>query len=110
MKNNRLLFCLAAAGAILLSGCSAYNRAESTLTDPVVKNVKTGQTRQQVLQVAGTPASDVRLKNARGTCFNYLLKNRDGTAQNYFVSFDERGLVINKGFQSCEAYDTNPQR
>ncbi len=110
MKNNQLLICLGAAGAILLSGCSAYNRAESSFTEPVVKEVKAGQSKQQVLQIAGAPASEVRLKNARGTCFNYLLKNRDGTAQNYFVSFNERGQVLNKGFQSCEAYDTNPQR
>lgn len=110
MKNNQLMLCLAAAGAVLLAGCSAYNRAESSFTEPVVKSVKTGQTKQQVVQIAGAPASEVRLKNARGVCSNYLLKNRDGTAQNYFVSFDETGHVLNKGFQSCEAYDTNPQR
>lgn len=59
MKNNQLLICLGAAGALLLSGCSAYNRAESTFTEPVVKEVKSGQTKQQVLQIAGAPTSEV---------------------------------------------------
>ncbi|MDX5626735.1 MULTISPECIES: osmotically-inducible lipoprotein OsmE [unclassified Brenneria] len=110
MKNNRLLLCMAAAGVVFLSGCTTYNKAESLVTEPVVKDVKTGMTKQQVHQIAGPASTEVRLKNARGTCSNYLLKNRDGTAQNYFVSYDETGHVLNKGFQSCEAYDTSPQR
>ncbi|CPR20439.1 Osmotically inducible lipoprotein E precursor [Brenneria goodwinii] len=75
-----------------------------------MKDVKTGMTKQQVLQIAGPGSTEVRMRNARGTCSNYLLKNRDGTAQSYFVSYDETGHVLNKGFQSCEAYDTSPQR
>ncbi|RLM18624.1 transcriptional regulator [Brenneria alni] len=110
MKNNRLMLCFAAAGAVLLSGCTAYNRAESYMTEPVVKDVKTGMTKQQVHQIAGSGATEIRMTNARGTCTTYLLKNRDGTARSYFVSYDETGHVLNKGFQSCQEYDTNPQR
>ncbi|MCI4239586.1 transcriptional regulator, partial [Dickeya dianthicola] len=29
--------------------------------------------------------------------------------QYYFVSFDDTGHVLNKGFQSCQEYDTNPK-
>ncbi|GKV88563.1 MULTISPECIES: osmotically-inducible lipoprotein OsmE [Pectobacterium] len=109
MKNNRLLVCIAAAGAVMLAGCSAYNKAESYVNEPVVKDVKVGMTKQQVHQLAGSGV-EKRLVNAKGTCSDYLLKNRDGTAQNYFVSYGETGHVLNKGFQSCQAYDTNPQR
>ncbi|KHN56114.1 osmotically-inducible lipoprotein OsmE [Pectobacterium fontis] len=110
MKNNRLLVCIAAAGAVMLAGCSAYNKAESYVNEPVVKDVKVGMTKQQVQQVAGSGGTEKRLVNAKGTCSDYLLKNRDGTAQNYFVSYNDTGHVLNKGFQSCQAYDTNPQR
>ncbi|MEC5321422.1 osmotically-inducible lipoprotein OsmE [Brenneria populi subsp. brevivirga] len=110
MKNNRLVLCMAAVGALFLAGCTTYNQAESLVTEPVVKDVKKGMTKQQVRQIAGAGASEVKLVNAKGTCANYLLKNRDGTAQNYFVSYDETGHVLNKGFQSCQAYDTSPQR
>ncbi|EHD21678.1 MULTISPECIES: osmotically-inducible lipoprotein OsmE [Brenneria] len=110
MKNNRLILCFAAAGAVFLSGCSTYNKAESYVNEPVVKDVKVGMTKQQVRQIAGSIGVERRLVNATGTCSDYLLKNRDGTAQNYFVSYDETGQVRNKGFQSCQAYDTNPQR
>ncbi|MCV9877282.1 osmotically-inducible lipoprotein OsmE [Brenneria izbisi] len=110
MKNNRLMLCFVAAGAVFLSGCSAYNKAESYVNEPVVKDVKVGMTKQQVHQIAGSGSTERRMVNATGTCSDYVLKNRDGTAQSYFVSYDETGYVRNKGFQSCQAYDTNPQR
>ncbi|MEH2921154.1 osmotically-inducible lipoprotein OsmE [Samsonia erythrinae] len=109
MKNNKLLLCMAVTSAVLLAGCSAYNKAESYVNEPVVKDVKVGMTKQQVHQIAGG-GTERPLVNAKGTCSDYLLKNRDGTAQNYFVSYNETGHVLNKGFQSCQAYDTNPQR
>ncbi|PWC11429.1 osmotically-inducible lipoprotein OsmE [Brenneria roseae subsp. americana] len=110
MKNNRLMWCIVAAGAVFLSGCSAYNKAESYVNEPVVKDVKVGMTKLQVHQLAGSGGMERTLVNAKGTCSDYLLKNRDGTAQNYFVSYDETGHVRNKGFQSCQAYDTSPNR
>ncbi|WP_315707458.1 osmotically-inducible lipoprotein OsmE [Brenneria uluponensis] len=108
MKNGRLIMCIA-AGAVMLSGCTAYNRAENYLTKPVVRDVNKGMTRQQVNQIAGSPSTTVTMVNARGTCDTYILGTHDGKVQHYFVSFDETGHVMNKGFQSCQEYDTNPQ-
>jgi len=48
--------------------------------------------------------------NARGTCSTYLISGTDKKPQNYFVSFDDTGKVLNKGYQSCSEYDTNPQK
>lgn len=109
MKKCQLMLCLAAAAA-LLSGCTAYDRTESYFTKPVVKDVKTGMTRQQVDQIAGPAGAVNRMVNARGTCNTYILGNRDGKPQYYFVSFDDTGHVLNKGFQSCKEYDTHYPR
>ncbi len=93
----------------LLSGCSTWDRAESYVTKPVVQDVKKGMTRQQVHDVAGAPATEITMVHARGTCETYVLKERDGKLQTYFVSYNDTGRVMNYGFQSCKEYDTDPQ-
>ncbi|AXW88068.1 MULTISPECIES: osmotically-inducible lipoprotein OsmE [Lonsdalea] len=108
MNKNRLLMCIA-AGLVLLSGCTAYDRAENYFTKPVVKDVKKGMTKQQVNQIAGPASTQATMINARGTCNTYILGTKDKKIQYYFVSFDETGHVLNKGFQSCQEYDTHPQ-
>ncbi len=99
------------AGVVLavLSGCTTYDRAESFVTKPVVKDVKKGMTREQVRQIAGSPSTEITMVHARGTCQTYVLGERDGKLQTYFVSYSDTGRVMNYGFQSCKEYDTDPQ-
>jgi len=99
----------AAVALAMLSGCTAYDRAESYVSKPVVKDVKKGMTRDQVRQIAGAPSTEITMTHARGTCQTYVLGERDGKAQTYFVSYSDTGRVMNYGFQSCKDYDTDPQ-
>ncbi|MBT0720986.1 osmotically-inducible lipoprotein OsmE [Tatumella sp. TA1] len=94
----------------VLSGCTTYRQAESYVTQPVVKNVKKGMTRQQVHQIAGTPSTDITMVHARGTCETYVIgKGTDNKPVTYFVSYSGSDRVMNYGFQSCQEYDTDPQ-
>lgn len=109
--NKKIVFGMTAAVAIsFLSGCTAYDRADSYVHKPVVSDVKKGMTKTQARAIGGIPATSSTMINARGTCDSYVLGNRDGKPINYFVSYDETGMVLNKGFQSCQEYDTNPQQ
>ncbi|SQC42293.1 osmotically inducible lipoprotein E [Klebsiella pneumoniae] len=51
----------------LLAGCTAYDRTKDQFTQPVVKDVKKGMSRQQVMQIAGKPSTEVTMVHARGT-------------------------------------------
>lgn len=94
----------------VLSGCTTYRQAESYVTQPVVKNVKKGMSRDQVHQIAGTPSTDITMAHARGTCETYIIgKGTDNKAVTYFVSYGDNNRVMNYGFQSCQEYDTDPQ-
>jgi osmotically inducible lipoprotein OsmE len=66
-------------------------------------------TRQQVNQLAGRPSSEVSMIHARGTCQTYILGQREGKTETYFVALDETGHVMNSGYQTCAEYDTDPQ-
>ncbi|PKH26492.1 transcriptional regulator [Enterobacterales bacterium CwR94] len=99
----------AAVALAVLAGCSTYDKAESFVTQPVVKDVKKGMSRDQVRQIAGAPSTEITMVHARGTCQTYVLGQRDGKAQTYFVSYSDTGHVMNYGFQSCAEYDTDPQ-
>ncbi len=113
MRNNSMnkaMGCIAAALTLVaLSGCTAYDRAESYVSKPVVKDVKKGMTRDQVRQIAGPASTEITMVHARGTCQTYVLGERDGKPQTYFVSYSDTGRVMNYGFQSCKEYDTDPQ-
>lgn len=63
--------------ALALSACSTYDRAASYVTEPVVKDVKVGMTKQQVVDIAGQPATSITMVNARGTCSTYLISGTD---------------------------------
>ncbi|TCV99707.1 osmotically-inducible lipoprotein OsmE [Biostraticola tofi] len=109
--NHKTLIAIAAAATVsLLSGCTAYDRADSYVTKPVVSDVKKGMTKEQARAIGGIPSTSATLIHARGTCDSYVLGTRDGKPINYFVSYDETGKVLNKGFQSCQEYDTDPQK
>lgn len=99
----------AAAVLTLLAGCTAYDRTADQFKEPVVKDVKKGMSRAQVQQLAGKPSSEVTMIHARGTCQTYILGQRDGKTETYFVALDDTGHVINSGYQTCAEYDTDPQ-
>jgi len=99
----------AAAVLTMLAGCTAYDRTADQFTQPVVKDVKKGMSRSQVAQIAGKPSSEVSMIHARGTCQTYILGQRNGKAETYFVALDDTGHVINSGYQTCAEYDTDPQ-
>jgi osmotically inducible lipoprotein OsmE len=88
----------------------AYDRTKDQFTQPVVKDVKKGMTRAQVAQIAGKPSSEVTMiHRTRGTCQTYILGQRDGKIETYFVALDETGRVMNSGYQTCAEYDTDPR-
>lgn len=109
MTNKLVLTVCIAAAFSVLTGCTAYDRAASYVKEPVVSDVKVGMTKQQVRAIAGPPSTSATLIHARGTCDTYAVAPRDGKAQTYFVSFNETGHVMNKGYQSCSDYDTQPK-
>jgi osmotically inducible lipoprotein OsmE len=76
--------------------------------EPLVKQVETGMTMQQVIAIGGSPSTvkDGTATSAAGTCNNYVL-NRDGKQQAYYVSFDGTGHVDSKGFMTCAQHATN---
>lgn len=108
--NNKFAGLLGAAAVMaMLAGCTAVDRTKDQFTQPVVKDVKKGMSREQVRQLAGQPSSEVSMIHARGTCQTYILGQRDGKAETYFVALDDTGHVINSGYQTCAEYDTDPQ-
>ena len=108
MKKNVAGLLGAAAVLTMLAGCTAYDRTKDQFTPPVVKDVKKGMSRSQVMQIAGKPSSEVSMIHARGTCQTYILGQRDGKTETYFVALDDTGHVINSGYQTCSEYDTDP--
>ena len=98
MNKNLTGILSAAAVLTMLAGCTAYDRTKDQFVQPVVKDV-----------IAGKPSSEVSMIHARGTCQTYILGQRDGKAETYFVALDDTGHVINSGYQTCAEYDTDPQ-
>lgn len=101
MNKNLTGILSAAAVLTMLAGCTAYDRTKDQFVQPVVKDVKKGMSRAQVAQIAGKPSSEVSMIHARGTCQTYILGQRDGKAETYFVALDDTGHVINSGYQTC---------
>jgi osmotically inducible lipoprotein OsmE len=97
--------------AALAAGCSSVKDTVDTAKDrvqyreqPLVSDVKTGMTKEQVLQIGGTPSTQYTRKVKPGSCNNYVL-NREGKEQVYSVGFDSAGRVDAKGFETCESAD-----
>jgi len=76
--------------------------------EPLVKQVETGMTMQQVIAIGGTPSTVVNgtANSSAGTCNNYILTH-EGHQQAYYVSFDSSGLVHSKGFMTCAERKAN---
>lgn len=93
-----------------ISGCSTTveNPADYVTYrhEPLVKQVKDGMTKEQVLTLGGPPSSEVNNTVTPGTCNNYVL-NVEGKEQPYYVSFDSNGLVNSKGFMTCKEHQVN---
>lgn len=108
---NKKFTALIASAALLslLAGCTAYDRTKDLVTEPVVKDVKKGMSRSQVMQLAGKPVSEVTMSHAKGTCQTYILGERNGKVDTYFVALNDTGHVMNSGYQTCAEYDTDPQ-
>lgn len=98
--------------AALLAGCNTTPQNPVDFVtyrnEPLVKQVQTGMTMQQVNTVAGPPSTVVAgtAGSPNGTCNNYIL-NRDGAQQPYYVSFDSSGHVASKGFMTCDQRKQN---
>jgi len=73
---------------------------------PLVKQVDTGMTEQQVLTIGGEPSTREHRKVHPGTCNNYVL-NKEGHQQTYYVTFDANGRVDSKGFMTCDQREAN---
>lgn len=86
----------------LLAGCTAYDRTKDQFTQPVVKDVKKGMSRQQVMQIAGKPSTEVTMVHARGTCQSISLS--------LFSAARQWGAVVTRnvhqGF-TCRAQQLN---
>jgi osmotically inducible lipoprotein OsmE len=76
--------------------------------EPLVKQVETGMTMQQVITIGGSPSTvvDGTATSAGGTCNNYIL-NKEGHQQPYYITFDASGHVDSKGFMTCDQHETN---
>lgn len=105
VKNHIVAGICAVAVLTSLASCSVYDRAASYVDEPVVRDVSVGMSKQQVDSIAGQPATTINLMNANGTCNTYLINGTSNKPQAYFVSFDTRGKVMNKGYQTCADYD-----
>lgn len=106
---NKKMLIMVATAVSVLAGCSTYDRATSYVSVPVVSDVKVGMTRAQVRAIAGPPSTEITMIHAKGTCQTYAVDPRDGKAQTYFVSYNDTGHVMNKGYQTCSSYDKDPQ-
>lgn len=74
--------------------------------EPLVDQVKDGMSKQQVLNIGGTPSSVLKRNDTQGSCNNYVLSH-DGHQQLYYVNFDRQGHVDSKGFMTCEQHQIN---
>lgn len=100
-SSHALLFALAA-----LTGCSGP--ASQYRDQPLVANVDTGMSKEQVLQIGGKPHAESDRTVVPGTCFDYVLA-QSGQQQPYSVSFDQAGKVDKTAFMTCAEW-SNAQR
>ncbi|TWI54846.1 Beta-barrel assembly machine subunit BamE [Pseudomonas duriflava] len=106
-KKSLLIVALLATAA----GCSTVKDKVDMAKDrveyreqPLVRDVKMGMTKEQVLTLGGTPSSQYTRKVKPGSCNNYVL-SREGQEQVYSIGFDSAGRVDAKGFETCESAD-----
>ncbi|WP_252273008.1 osmotically-inducible lipoprotein OsmE [Pseudomonas subflava] len=100
------------AVAAAASGCSTMENPADYVTyndEPLVRDVRDGMTRDEVLTIGGPPSTEVENTVTPGTCNNYIL-NVEGKEQPYYVTFDTNGRVDGKGFMTCEDHQDNKRR
>jgi osmotically inducible lipoprotein OsmE len=93
--------------SVAASGCATMHKAESAVTyrdEPLVKQVEMGMTQEQVRALGGPPSQQYTRRVKPGTCNQYVLEH-EGNQQVYQVSFDAKGRVESKGFETCESAD-----
>jgi len=98
--------------ATATTGCSTMENPVDYATyrdEPLVRDVRRGMTRDEVLTIGGPPSSVVENSVTPGTCNNYIL-NVDGKEQPYYVNFDVDSRVEGKGFMTCEQNQKNKRR
>lgn len=94
----------------MLAGCTAYDRTADQFTQPVVKDVKKGMTRSQVLQTMANVFwghYDPRTWNLPDL---YPWVNEMVNLETLaFVALDDTGRVMNPATRPCAEYDTDPR-
>lgn len=111
MNNKILSMTCVLAAATALAGC-AGDKPENpvdyfTYNDqPLVKQVSDDMTKKEVLELGGTPSTQIKRSVEPGTCNNYIL-NQGGHQQAYYVSFNSADRVDSKGFMTCEQMEAN---
>lgn len=97
--------------AALASGAGCATKIENPTdyltfrNEPLVRQVKAGMSKEQVLAIGGRPSSIVQRSIHPGSCNNYIL-NRQGHQQAYHVSFGANGRVQHSGFMTCGQRET----
>ncbi|OLF53398.1 osmotically-inducible lipoprotein OsmE [Pseudomonas chlororaphis] len=76
---------------------------------PLVANVETGMTQEQVRQIGGEPLAVTPRTVELGTCFDYAL-TQAGRKQSFNVSFDGNGKVDHTSFITCAEWSHAQQK
>ncbi|MGF0238685.1 osmotically-inducible lipoprotein OsmE [Rhodococcus sp. IEGM1300] len=85
-----------------LGGCTSDSYVYKD--QPLVDQVDTGMTKEQVIKIGGQPLSIFTRTAQSGTCFDYMFTNH-GKQQPFNVSFDGRGKVDHTSFISCPQWN-----
>ena len=92
-------------GALLAAGCASTDPrspVDSVVyrNEPLVKDVRTGMTRDEVLRIGGPPSRATPNAGRTGQCHDYVLYH-DGKQEPFVVAFDGNDPVYRRGFHSC---------
>ncbi|WP_060507138.1 osmotically-inducible lipoprotein OsmE [Pseudomonas sp. NBRC 111124] len=98
-----LMFVLSA-----LTGCSSNSSLYHD--QPLVAQVATGMSKEQVLQIGGKPGAQSDRTAVPGTCFDYILTNPGRKQQPYMVSFDQADKVDKTSFMTCAEWSNAQQK
>ncbi|WP_166362428.1 osmotically-inducible lipoprotein OsmE [Pseudomonas akapageensis] len=96
MNKQLLATCIVLA---TLGGC-ADPLYDTYRDQPLVAKVDKGMSKQQVLSIAGQPASQSTRTERPGSCLDYRLTHAN-QQQPYAVSFDAADKVDHTGFMTC---------
>ena len=103
--NKALIVMIALLSAV--AGCASD--AHVYRNQPLVAQVETGMTQEQVRQIGGEPLSVSPRTVELGTCFDYVL-TQAGHKQPFNVSFDGRGKVDHTSFITCAEWSHAQQK